>query len=56
MLIAFMIDENTLREFKTSKGSINEPKIQNVILAKTPEAPRHGAYSQFSSVLVQFAG
>jgi hypothetical protein len=39
MLIAFMINENAPSELRTSKGSINEPKIQNVILAKTPKFP-----------------
>jgi hypothetical protein len=34
-----MIDENAPGELRTSKGSISEPKIQNVILAKTPESP-----------------
>jgi hypothetical protein len=38
MLIAFMINENAPSELRTSKGSLNEPKIQNVILAKTPES------------------
>jgi hypothetical protein len=39
MLIAFMINENAPSELRTSKGSINEPEIQNVILEKTPESP-----------------
>ncbi len=56
MLIAFIFDDNSLGELRTSKGSINEVELDIVFFTLAPEPLRRKGYRPVCSVLVQFAG